>query len=174
MKKILFSVGLLIMIAAFLLGSFVVVSGRQVELLTSADKSGLDGEPTAAPIVHLDSVSELDSFAALLDHYNIELNNPTSLQEFEEELSNIGSLEQAENEYEELWKDFVDSLELSSFKKGQVGDVLVRSSAHNDELMQLFSAGEISQDQVQKAWVTETEVADALSNFLAPTKCRTI
>ncbi len=68
--------------------------------------------------------------------------------------------------YEERWAEFVDSLELSPQAKGRVRDLLVRSTAHNDELIQLLAADKIDQSQIYENWITEEEIAEALQSFL--------
>lgn len=92
---------------------------------------------------------------------------PLSRKSFWEEQANVNVLEMGEYVYDTQWKEFVDSLELAPPVRAQVRDILIRSEAHNTEIGELLSAGEITEEEHNNAWLTYSEIAEALDSVLS-------
>jgi len=92
---------------------------------------------------------------------------PLSRKSFWEEQANVNVLEMGEYVYDTQWKEFVNSLELAPPVRAQVRDILIRSEAHNTEIGELLAAGEITEEGHNDAWLTYSEIAEALGSVLS-------
>ena len=114
-----------------------------------------------------ESALATDEFIAAFDEILPPTEVPVSKRKIEEALLDVRPVEIAEISYEEYWKPFVDSLELTNAERGRVKDILMIAEAHNFEIAEMHANSELNGEEASSSRVTEEDVADALKYVLS-------